>query len=758
VAAETVGAGDDAGAEQHLDILTLPIGGPALPQDGLGGDGGDLERAREQIAALTQRYRALAEHLPAIIYVDGLADERSTTYASPQSRDILGVSPAEWVADPTVWSRMLHADDRGRVLEDRRRSAGSGQDFVCEYRLIRPDGRAVWIRDHAVLVRGGDGEPLYWQGVMHDITELKRAQRALAETQAKYRAIVEDIPAIVYIDEVDDVMSTSYVSPQIEELLGISPDEYIADPDVWYESLHPDDRERALEEYLRGRESGESFTFEYRLIARDGRVVWFRDSAVVIRDDMGVPVQVQGVMLDMTERKQAEEKAAFLAYHDKLTGLPNRAMFEELLELAISRARRHGASVAVVYADLDDFKLVNDSLGHEAGDELLRQLAGRLKEATRETDLVARQGGDEFLLLLADLDRSSEGIASDVGDNASIVAESVAARVQEALATPFELEGTEVYISASVGVSLFPKDAPDAATLLKNADQAMYHSKRLGPGGYSIHAADSTDAMSRLSLTTRLRKAVENENWELHYQPLVDLRSGAMFGVEALIRWPDASGGLVPPGEFIPLAEEMGLIEAIGDWVVEELGRQDRAWRADGMAIELSFNLSPRQLWQPDLAQKIMARLDASGVDPGHVVVEITESTAMIDPDRTQRILTDLSERGLRLAIDDFGTGYSSLSRLKHLPVDILKIDRTFVRGVDEDDQAGSMVCAIIGLADSLGMTPLAEGIETEQEWRFLVEHGCPLGQGFLFSRPVPAAEITARHRRAGIGVVDATG
>ena len=335
------------------------------------------------------------------------------------------------------------------------------------------------------------------------------------------------------------------------------------------------------------------------------------------------------------------------------------------------------------------------------------------------------------------------------------MAESVAARVQEALAEPFDLGGTEVYISASVGVA-FPKDAPDATTLLKNADQAMYHSKRLGPGGYSVHSADSAEAMTRLSLTTRLRKAVENQNWELHYQPLVDLRTGTCSG------WRPSSagepgGGLVPPGDFIPLAEEMGLIEAIGDWVVEELGRQDRAWREDGLGMEISFNLSPRQLRQPDLAQKILGRLDASAVDPGNVVVEITESTAMIDPDRTQRILTDLHDRGLRLAIDDFGTGYSSLSRLKHLPVDILKIDRTFVREVDSDPEAGSMVCAIIGLADSLGMTPSrrasrprrsgASSSITAVRW----DRGTSSLGRFL-------AEITARRHRSGMRLVGDAG
>jgi EAL domain-containing protein (putative c-di-GMP-specific phosphodiesterase class I) len=240
----------------------------------------------------------------------------------------------------------------------------------------------------------------------------------------------------------------------------------------------------------------------------------------------------------------------------------------------------------------------------------------------------------------------------------------------------------------------------------------------------------------------------------LHYQPIVDLADGSPMGVEALIRWNDPLGGLVPPGEFIPLAEEMGLIEVIGDWVVEELARQDAEWRAQGLELELSFNLSPRQLWQPDIAARILSRLESGGVDPQRTIVEVTESTAMTDPDRTLRILWDLHARGLRLAIDDFGTGYSSLSRLKHMPVDILKIDRTFVREVHADEQAGNMVKAIIQLAEGLGMTPLAEGIETAQEWRFLLESGCRLGQGYYFCKPVPAADVLARHRRAGLQVV----
>jgi diguanylate cyclase (GGDEF)-like protein/PAS domain S-box-containing protein len=587
--------------------------------------------------------------------------------------------------------------------------------------------------------------------------ELRRATEELSDADARYRAVVEQIPAIVYTDVVDDTMSTTYVSPQIEELLGISPEEYIADPDLWTKQLHPDDKEEALQSYLQGRTSGGPFSFEYRLLARDGRVVWFRDSAVVVNDRSGAPAFVHGVMFDITDRKNAEEQVAFLAYHDNLTGLPNRTMFEELLELGMARARRHDLSVAVLCIDVDDFKLINESLGYEAGDALLRAVAERLGEATRETDLVARQGGDEFLLLLADIEGGSvpgfEGT-----DSAILVVESVAARVHESLRAPFNVAGTELYVSASIGISMFPHDADDAMALLKNADAAMYQSRKTVPGSYLLHWRQSEEALGKLSLTTRLRKAVENRNWQLHYQPVVELAEGKMVGVEALIRWADPNGGLVPPGDFIPLAEEMGLIEAIGDWVVEELSHQAAAWRAEGLELEVSFNLSPRQLWQPDLTEKILEQLGAANLDPESIIVEVTESAAMADPERTLRILRDLNDRGLRLALDDFGTGYSSFARLRYMPVDVLKIDRLFIRNVAQDAQAGDMVRAIIQLAHGLGMTPLAEGIETEDEWRFLVEQGCRLGQGFYFCRPAPAEDILARYRRSGFSLIGSVG
>jgi EAL domain-containing protein (putative c-di-GMP-specific phosphodiesterase class I) len=332
-----------------------------------------------------------------------------------------------------------------------------------------------------------------------------------------------------------------------------------------------------------------------------------------------------------------------------------------------------------------------------------------------------------------------------VGTEAGLlVAESVATRVHEALQEPFDLGGVEFFTSASVGVSLFPQDATDAVSLLKNADSAMYQSKKSEPGGYVVYATGGNEAVERLSLTTRLRRAVEQKHWVLHWQPIVDLTDGSVTGLEGLIRWREPNGGIVPPGEFIPIAEELGLIEAIGDWVIDELAHQHEVWKAEGIDIRLGFNLSPRQLWSGHLAEKLMQKLSSAGVDPHDVVVEITESTAMADPDRTQRVLSELHAWGLTLAIDDFGTGYSSLARLKHLPVDILKIDRSFIHDVDRDGDSGRMVEAMIQLAHGLGMVPLAEGIETEGELTFLRGAGCTRGQGFLFSRPVPAEEIPA--------------
>jgi diguanylate cyclase (GGDEF)-like protein/PAS domain S-box-containing protein len=579
------------------------------------------------------------------------------------------------------------------------------------------------------------------------LAEREEELRRLQEAEAKYRLLVEQIPVVTYVDALDRSSSTLYISPQARDILGYAPEEWLSDARLWEKLLHPDDRERMLAENLRTNETGEPFKAEYRLMHKDGRVVWVRDEATLVTDQLGRRRFWQGVMVDITERRRAEEQVAFLAYHDKLTGLPNRVMFERVLDLALARARRGGLAAGVLFMDLDNFKLVNDSLGHAAGDELLREMASRLGGAVRATDVVARQGGDEFLVLLADLDK--EASSDQLG--ATDLALSVAGRVHEAMKTPIALYGAEFFITASIGISLFPESARDARTLLKQADGAMYRSKQRGPGGTVVFSAATPDSFNKLSMATRLRRAAEQREWVLHYQPIVDLVSGRLAGAEALVRWRQPSGRLLESSQFIPLAEETGLIAAIGDWVIEEACRQSRAWQDIGLRLSLSFNVSPRQLWQPEAVGRLLAQVAAADAEPSSLVVEITESTAMRDPDRTQRVLDELHEAGLRLAIDDFGTGYSSLSRLRELPVDVLKIDRQFVGDVPGDGDAASMVKAIVGLSQSLSMQPLAEGIETEEQRQFLIELGCPVGQGFLFSEAVPPDDLVRLAREDGL-------
>jgi diguanylate cyclase (GGDEF)-like protein/PAS domain S-box-containing protein len=625
-------------------------------------------------------------------------------------------------ADPTGSSILELISDWGDPVSD-------GEPFQASVRCA--DGVEVPVEVRTRVVSGDvDGRM---------VVSVRDARELLAgrEAEERYRGLLEQIPAVVYAD---DGRTTTYVNPQIEQILGVTPDEYRDDPDLWLRMVHPDDRAKVQAEsdaFIAG--VGGDLA-DYRMVRPDGRVVWIRDRAYAKRDDDGRAQWEHGILFDVTELKEAEERITHMAFHDGLTGLENRQMFEETINLAVERAKRDRTLVAVLFLDLDNFKVVNDSLGHHAGDRLLVELSARLKRCTRDTDMVARQGGDEFLMLLADLGP----------DEVTGAVRAVADRVHEALDEPFVLQGTEFLVRGSIGISVFPHDASDAETLLKNADIAMYRAKRTDPGGHVFYTPDGDRAKERTSFATRLRQAVANENWVLHYQPVVDLSDRRVVGAEALIRWKDASVGIVPPGEFIPLAEELGLIEAIGDWVVDEVVAQQKSWERRGISLELSFNLSPRQLWSPHLAERLLRKFNDAGVDPSTMQAEITESSAMADPDRTQRMLRDLHAWGLRLSLDDFGTGYSSLARLKHMPVDVLKIDREFIRHVDKDVRLAGMVRAMIQVAQSLDMVPLAEGVETEGEYVFLRSNGCRLAQGFWFAHPVPAEDLPALVARPG--------
>jgi diguanylate cyclase (GGDEF)-like protein len=405
----------------------------------------------------------------------------------------------------------------------------------------------------------------------------------------------------------------------------------------------------------------------------------------------------------------------------------------------------------VLFADLDDFKLINDNFGHSVGDGLLMEVAERLRRVTRAGDIVARQGGDEFLILITVRADARETRAEAQAAIRTAVSR-IASKLRDALTTPFQVGGIELYVTASVGASIYPDDAGSAEALLKHADVAMYAAKDAGRDGYQLYRASDRDPSRELSLAGRLRHAAERGELELHYQPLVDLTNRHTVGAEALIRWNDPERGLMTPAEFLPIAERTGLIRPITDWVVDEACRQSREWRNAGADLFVSVNLPPA-FWQPTPMRQVMSTIDAFGLSADRMMIEITEQAAMVPVADLEPVLAELHDRGLRLAIDDFGTGHSSLGRLSRLRVNTLKIDRSFIADLPANPGASILVDSMITLARNLGLQCLAEGIETEEQLAFLIARRCPLGQGFLFGRPVPASEftpgLTARRTKA---------
>ena len=425
---------------------------------------------------------------------------------------------------------------------------------------------------------------------------------------------------------------------------------------------------------------------------------------------------------------------------DPLTRLPTRALLREHVRLALARARRQDRQVVLLHAGLDDFRLVNDSLGHDAGDVVLREAAQRLRETVSDVLVVARPGADEFCVLLADL-----------GPDAERVAESVAGQIRAALREPFVVRRRAFELGATIGGSAFPDDAADEDALLKHSEAAMHQAKEVERGGLVFYAGGTSEALERLLLTARLRGALDRHEMTLHFQPIVRLADHEITACEALLRWQDPERGLIPPLTFIPTAEHTGLIEPIGDWVMDAACAQARAWRDGGLATMVSVNVSLRQFRDPEFGARLQDRLRAHALPAERLIVEITESTAMREPRCVEPVLEELRDVGVRVAIDDFGVGYSSLGRLRDMAVDMIKIDGAFLPRAPDDTRAAQLVEAALQLVDALGMTAVVEGVETEDQWRFLVERGCALAQGFHLARPEPAEQATVLlHGRAG--------
>ena len=561
---------------------------------------------------------------------------------------------------------------------------------------------------------------------LRDVTESRRAQEAVR----RLAAIVETTGDAILSKSLDGTILTWNRGAEL--LYGYTAEEAIGQPVAM---LAPPDRVEEIGEILRRVTAGERIDgLETVRRRKDGSLVDVALTVSPLERHDGTVAGASVIARDITERRRSAEQIAHLAYHDQLTGLPNRTMFHEHLETALARADRHRLAVAVLFIDLDNFKLVNDSFGHEAGDELLRDFGERLTSVTRATDVVARQGGDEFLVLVPDLEIDGGGIEP----RALEVVASIEQKVRSVLETPFRVSGTEVHVGLSIGVSIYPIDATDREQLLRNADTAMY----IGKGRLERDvSAEPEHARGRLEMLRELRRAVEQHEFELHYQPIVELDSRRLVGVEALVRWRDPRGELVLPEAFIPLAERSGLIEPITREVIDGACRQARRWADRGADMIVTFNLPPG-LWSPGMVETLLESARHAGIEADRMMIEVTESTAMVQPARAASTVRLLRKHGIRLAIDDFGTGHSSLGRLRDLPVSTLKIDRSFVADLPRDRGSAAIVTAIIQLAHSLGVQPLAEGIETQEQLDFLIAQGCRLGQGYLLGRPAPADDI----------------
>jgi len=595
-----------------------------------------------------------------------------------------------------------------------------------------------WVRGLAALVLLFDFYAIYQHMQLH------RIRRQLAERDQLFQLISENADDMIAL--VDSDGRRLYNSPAYQKILGYSPEDLKTTSS--FEQIHPDDRPRVLEAAEKARLTGRGERMEYRVRHKDGSWRTLESTASPIRNAKGQTDKLVIVNRDITERKRAEEMLAHNAFHDGLTNLPNRALFLDRLQHALTLSKRQpNYKFAVLLIDVDEFKIVNDSLGHSAGDELLIQLAQRLKESVRRADTVsrprtsgvidrpasddtlARLGGDEFTILLDDIRDPIQAVR-------------VAERVQAELATPFVVNQQEIVISASIGIASSISPHTQAEDLLRDADIAMYRAKRAGKARCEVSdTAMHANAVKRLRLETDLRKALDQGEFRVYYQPIVWLQTGKIAGFEALSRW-QRPEGILPPIEFIAVAEETGLIIPMNRRLLREACQHLRSWQSEFPStppLTMSVNVSSKEFAQPDLASEIRKSLDQTGVDPSCLQLEIIETIAMGDAEKSGHVLAHLKALGVRLSIDDFGTGYSSLSRLRRIPVDTLKIDRAFISNMESDPENREIVRTIIMLAHNLGLKVVAEGTETEEQINLLKQLNCEMAQGYFFSQPADA-------------------
>jgi diguanylate cyclase (GGDEF)-like protein/PAS domain S-box-containing protein len=596
-------------------------------------------------------------------------------------------------------------------------------------RLSKVFGAISSSSDHAMRlpVSGHDELSQLANAANRMLESLEQSHIRLSDNEERYRTLTENTYDL--IGEISREGQYLYVSPNYRDVLGYEPQELL-NKSIG-DTVHPEDQ-NALLDRLKKLEFSTFKHIVYRMICKNGEIRCFESTGRSYLTTAG-EIRMVFVSRDITERQKYQETIWHQAFHDTLTGLSNRMLFKDRLSHALAHAKRNKQMLAVIFLDLDRFKLINDTLGHEIGDQLLKSVALRLKKCMREDDTIARLGGDEFTLLMPEIDKSES-------------AAKVAQKIIEEILQPFHIGDHELYISTSIGIALYPSDGEDADTLLKNADTAMYLAKERGRNNYQFYTpALNKKTIERMTMENELRRAIERKEFVLHYQPKVNIKTHKIIGMEALVRWQHPVRGLIPPADFIPIAEETGMIVPLGEWVLHTACAQNKAWQDAGFEpLSISVNLSGCQFQLQNLAVVIKRILKETDLAPFWLELEITESTAMQNADYTIETLHKLKEMGVQFSIDDFGTGYSSLSQLKRFPVDKLKIDKSFVVEIGTGQDSEIIASTVIVLGKSLNLGVIAEGVETVEQLDFLKKHQCNEMQGFLFSKPVTADEFSA--------------
>ena len=638
--------------------------------------------------------------------------------------NLFEIDKEQFAASYEAFLEAIHPGDRERVNQAYSESLETRQPYEITHRLQFADGRIKYVHEACETLFDEQGKPLLSRGTVQDVSERQQAEETINLYANVFRYSAE---AILITDEANRIVATN---PALTELTGYTQAELAGkDPHVLASGLTPEATYQEMWSTLKETGQWQGELFDRR---KDGAIYPKWISISVVRDGEGKVKNHIATFVDISARKAAEKHIYQLAHHDPLTGLYNRFSLEERLGQALMQVQREGGQLALLFIDMDRFKVINDTLGHHVGDALLVEIARRLQGVVRDSDIVARIGGDEFVVVLTGIEES-------------MAAMTVAEKIVTNLGVPYEIGEHQLHSTPSVGISLYPEDGRDAEGLMKSADTAMYHAKAQGRNNYQFFTPQmNAAAHERFVLERDLRVALERGEYEVYYQPKIETGSGRVSGVEALIRWNHPHKGMIPPDRFIPIAEETGLIEAIGLWVLDEACRQLALWREQGLgSLKMAVNLSPRQLRDIKLVDGLKQILTKHQIEEGELELEVTETAAMANAEQAIDQMHAIRATGVELAIDDFGTGYSSLAYLKLFPIQTLKLDRTFVRDIEEDENDAAICMATIALAHTLGLTVVAEGVETEAQRDFLASYDCDSLQGYLYSRPLPAAEIT---------------